>query len=282
MAVEISSDAAVAATQLWPSKLGPFLREETIKVEAGLNHTQYSVHPSLLAKHSEYFKRALNGPWNEAESRVIKLDDVDCETFDIFIGWLYTSCFPAQNVFSLATDDDTVSQGAQNLATQLVLVKACEFGDRFQATEFMHVSESALVDCFIFSMPRYKAVIYAFKHLPQTSPVLQALVDSHCLFWDKSSDNETNGELQLRAELPYSFWMGVSLRYMQIQEGQRNEMKRCDYHRHGPERRGVMCKMPRIYSFDESDSDDSDYNDEDDNDDEDEADRDDSASDASD
>lgn len=32
----------------------------------------------LLHEHSEYFKRALNGSWKEAEDKVVCLDDVDC------------------------------------------------------------------------------------------------------------------------------------------------------------------------------------------------------------
>lgn len=39
---------------------------------------EYSVHPELLSQHSEYFGRALNGNWKEAEERVITLVDVDC------------------------------------------------------------------------------------------------------------------------------------------------------------------------------------------------------------
>jgi hypothetical protein len=60
--------------------LRTLLRDDTIKIGVGPGRTQYSVHPGLLAQHSEYFKRALYGPWKEAEERVIKLDDVDCQT----------------------------------------------------------------------------------------------------------------------------------------------------------------------------------------------------------
>jgi hypothetical protein len=62
------------------SSLRSLLREDVIRIEVGPERTQYFVHPSLLAQHSEYFKRAMNGSWKEAEERVIRLDDVDCET----------------------------------------------------------------------------------------------------------------------------------------------------------------------------------------------------------
>ena len=56
------------------------LRENVIKVEIGPNHTEYYVHPGLLSHHSEYFKRALNGSWKEAEDWMIMLEDVECPT----------------------------------------------------------------------------------------------------------------------------------------------------------------------------------------------------------
>lgn len=62
------------------SSLSSLLREDVIRIEVGPERTQYFVHPDLLAQPSEYFKRAMNGSWKEAEERVIRLDDVDCET----------------------------------------------------------------------------------------------------------------------------------------------------------------------------------------------------------
>ncbi|OSS51335.1 hypothetical protein B5807_03985 [Epicoccum nigrum] len=127
--------------------------------EIGPDRIQYTVHPGLLAHHSEYFKRALNGSWIEAEERLIKLEDVDCETFKIFLEWLYTGRYPKDDFFcrpKLFTCVDV----------QLTRVKTCEFGDRFQITEFKNASEAALIESLYGKMPMYKAVIYAFEHLP--------------------------------------------------------------------------------------------------------------------
>jgi len=63
-----------------PSMHRAHLRGETIKIEVSPAYTAYFVHPGLLAQHSEYFKRALNGDWKESSNRVLKLDDVECET----------------------------------------------------------------------------------------------------------------------------------------------------------------------------------------------------------
>jgi hypothetical protein len=51
-----------------------------VAVEIGLERVKHYVHKALLEEHSEYFKKALNGPWKEAEDKVVCLDDVDCCT----------------------------------------------------------------------------------------------------------------------------------------------------------------------------------------------------------
>ena len=45
-------------------------------VVVGPKQTEYRILKALLVQHSEYFKRALNGPWKEAEDGAVKLEDV--------------------------------------------------------------------------------------------------------------------------------------------------------------------------------------------------------------
>lgn len=169
---------------------------------------------------------------------------------EIFVEWLYTGHYPEDSRFYACSSRDSCE-----VYPQLERVKACEFGDRFQANEFMLASEYALVDSIINECPWYKVIIYAFTHLPPTSPVLQAMIDSHCRTWNEMSDEEDN-ELELRSKLPYNFWMGVSLRYVRIQGGRKKVLNRCDYHRHeSGEARGQNCEVPRIDNFSDDDDD---------------------------
>jgi hypothetical protein len=48
------------------------------------------VHRSFLSAHSEYFRAALEGSYEEAKTSTVNLKDVDAPTFDIFVGWLYS------------------------------------------------------------------------------------------------------------------------------------------------------------------------------------------------
>jgi hypothetical protein len=49
-------------------------------VEVGATKTKYHIHRALLITHSEYFKKALSGPWKEAQEGIVTPEDIDCET----------------------------------------------------------------------------------------------------------------------------------------------------------------------------------------------------------
>ena len=50
-----------------------------IIVNVSASRIKYTVHRSLLVRHSEYFKKALTGSWKEAQEGVVTLKDVDCD-----------------------------------------------------------------------------------------------------------------------------------------------------------------------------------------------------------
>jgi hypothetical protein len=51
-----------------------------VTVKVGTDSVEFHVHKALLVRHSEYFKNALNGSWEEAKENVVTLDDVDSGT----------------------------------------------------------------------------------------------------------------------------------------------------------------------------------------------------------
>jgi hypothetical protein len=50
-----------------------------VVLKVGLDQKQFHIHKALLVHHSEYFRKALNGPWKEATEGVVKLEDVEPE-----------------------------------------------------------------------------------------------------------------------------------------------------------------------------------------------------------
>jgi hypothetical protein len=56
----------------------------------GDNTETFNVHTALLTARSEFFKKALNGAWKEAEDKVFKLPEDDPANFATYVHHLYT------------------------------------------------------------------------------------------------------------------------------------------------------------------------------------------------
>jgi hypothetical protein len=56
------------------------MRDSIAAINVGPDGTKYYVYKSLVADHSAYFKKALNGAWKGADEGVICLDDVNNNT----------------------------------------------------------------------------------------------------------------------------------------------------------------------------------------------------------
>ena len=56
----------------------------------------YVVHKQLITFYSPFFDRAFNGQFIEGETQTMTLEDVDGNTFGLFVNWLYTQkvCHP--------------------------------------------------------------------------------------------------------------------------------------------------------------------------------------------
>jgi hypothetical protein len=65
----------------------------TIRVGKEPEHKDFIAHESFLTSRSEFFRRALNGNWKEAETRTISLPDDDHRIFDIYMNFVYTGQF---------------------------------------------------------------------------------------------------------------------------------------------------------------------------------------------
>ncbi|KAF2833871.1 hypothetical protein CC86DRAFT_415861, partial [Ophiobolus disseminans] len=155
-------------------------------VEIGTTKKKYFIHRSLLEEHSEYFRKALNGPWIESQEGVVKLHDVDCGNFDIFVDWLYTcKCPQASDAWATKIDGRCVSY-----VTELTKVKCCAFGDRVLAPAFQTSAQAAIIQRFAngHELPSYETIIFAFAHLPLDSIVLTLLVDAHCQRYKEKYD----------------------------------------------------------------------------------------------
>jgi hypothetical protein len=101
----------------------------------GPEQQQYHLHKALLTHHSEYFLRAFNGSWKEAEDRIVTLEDVGPVTFGIFVEWLYTQNMPTFDVF-VEMGAPTKAEDRDDDPYITALTQALVFGDRFLAHTF--------------------------------------------------------------------------------------------------------------------------------------------------
>ncbi|KAF2847953.1 hypothetical protein T440DRAFT_369496, partial [Plenodomus tracheiphilus IPT5] len=197
-------------------------------VEIGPLRTRYHVHAALLSKHSEFFKRALNGPWKEAQNRVVKFEDVECDTFDLFIEWLYTQQLPHNRA-----NENSIQSVNFDSAQQLSSIEASIFGDRVLAREFQKAVLWSLANYIVTdgASPNYDVIIRAFRNLPAGDPIIGLLIDAQCSNYRPALDTESNGELQLQSKLPNAFLVGVMKRYCEVlaSPGKEIVMDQCDY-----------------------------------------------------
>ncbi|KAF2025050.1 hypothetical protein EK21DRAFT_77364 [Setomelanomma holmii] len=60
----------------------------------GPKATPFLIHTSLLTSQSPYFRAALTGPFSEATTNTVRLDDVDVSQCQLLVSWLYTGSVP--------------------------------------------------------------------------------------------------------------------------------------------------------------------------------------------
>lgn len=225
-------------------------------VKIGAESTVYHIHKVLLVEHSEYFQKALNGPWKTAQEDMVELKDVDrsvCKynpqgvqsilTFsvDVFVDWVYTG-----KLSKYGHDwQDWVEMVDIEYAVGDVMMPLCAFATRIFASGFLSSIEYTIIGIVVRNcwLADYATVISAFTVLPSESPVLRLLVDSHCHGFREKYDDNVVEEKQLRAQLPHDFLVRVMLRYIHIlEEGKPPKLNACDYHDHQPEAERKECE----------------------------------------
>ncbi|OBT49086.1 hypothetical protein VE00_00116 [Pseudogymnoascus sp. WSF 3629] len=74
--------------------LAQLMGSDIVTVYVGPREKRYSIHKALLTSQSEYFEKALNGKFKEADEQTIRLPEDSPDAFDLLIGWLYQNQIP--------------------------------------------------------------------------------------------------------------------------------------------------------------------------------------------
>ncbi|KAF2441878.1 hypothetical protein P171DRAFT_81669 [Karstenula rhodostoma CBS 690.94] len=115
-------------------------------VEVGPKRAIYPLHKAMLAQHSEYFARALNGPWAEAEDRKVVLEDVELgisslimKSVNVFVNYIYGQDIPHSiRQWPEATEQDrtTFTETKCWRMADLAHVQTIYLADRIVAPDF--------------------------------------------------------------------------------------------------------------------------------------------------
>jgi hypothetical protein len=150
----------------------------TVRVGKDSAATEFVVHESFL-KRGEFFRRALNGAWNESTTRVINMPEDNPEDVGLYIQFIYTHKIPQED------GPDHVVDFKNDAWVQAVfwsLTKIYCLADQLQDT----ATRNSMVRryCKLLNksrrLPHADVVNYVYGSTPGRSPLRRILVDSWC------------------------------------------------------------------------------------------------------
>ncbi|KAF2833633.1 hypothetical protein CC86DRAFT_12548 [Ophiobolus disseminans] len=169
--------------------LGSATTEGIVIIKVGPDGVKYHFHKSLLVHHSEYFRKALSGPWKEAEGDLVTLDDVEPCIVTLFVHWLYTQQLPLDNNEWVRMEIVEEKQYWRDEWLH-VCFKAYVFGDRFLVPKLSRVVNNLFAEtlnsCYYSDKPGLLSACYAFDKIPSNCIILQCLVDLYCAYYSPS------------------------------------------------------------------------------------------------
>lgn len=153
-------------------------------VKVGKEHEEIWVHSGVLSQHSGFFKAALRGPFSEAQTKTIILDDVDLDIFTSIVQWMYSGELNEHRFWC-----DHFDHASE-------LVRLWVLADRFLMPTLKNLIINAMHQAMIQSFP--VPLLNAFKasqlwnEVPKDSEMSRYLVD--VLVWIQASDNDVFNE----------------------------------------------------------------------------------------
>ncbi|KAI8933969.1 hypothetical protein NX059_008744 [Plenodomus lindquistii] len=211
-----------------------------VVVEIGPEKKKYYLQKSLLAAHSEYFVTAVGGLWKEAQDGVIKLEDVDYETFEFFADWMYTQRLSIHDEhWSRTFDDDEADH-----IYEIVRIKATIFGNRILAYDFETSVRINLTRVMVsYRHCPHETIVFAFENLSTHDPILELLVDRQIKDFNEILDY--GGMEALQKDLPHEFLVRFMVRHGNVRSDTKwheTGLDECNYHRNTRKHERKECK----------------------------------------
>jgi hypothetical protein len=202
------------------------------------------VHENLLIHHSKFFRAALTGGFQEAKNKIVRLEDDEPNTFELFVHWLYYQRFPEKR----CSDDESILElwndpDAFDTDRYIYLYV---FGDKYDVAKLRLDTLNEMVRFMrkeeVSDLPSSRAVGAAFSSLPSDSPMCRLIVDIHCRYEEpKQQDCREDFDNVLFLQ---SLWRKYAKFRMKAEIKDNDfieDVKFCDYHEHDTKEERAAC-----------------------------------------
>lgn len=168
-----------------------FAFNSSITALVGPQEHKFVIHRDPVCAKSKMFAKSFLGSFQEAETGIIRLEDIPVCLFRIFVSWLYDRrlqyarsdpLVSANDEFAMVVSPKTNADEQQPETWPFfILVRLFLLGDRFDAWEF----RTAAIDAMIQERrktqkpPRQSVINHAFEHTTEGSPLRKLLIHMH-------------------------------------------------------------------------------------------------------
>lgn len=154
------------------------------------SHETFTIQKTLLSDASEYFNKALNGGFKEAQKHVMRLPGCDIETLHLFMYWLYKHDLPDVVTIVDELPSRTTETKARVTELQLKLVRLWTFADKYLMPKLQNATMIQLLEIFSIAYCRAETASLAFNSSTQGAKIRTAVL--HAVLYHQRPDRQTN------------------------------------------------------------------------------------------
>lgn len=197
---------------------------------------RFTVPKTFLTKTSEYFQACCRGPWKEAESKTVTLQDAEPDAFATYLQWLYTGEVVVSDELDEAVTPLSSYEERRDLATAayLPLFELAVLADRLGDVTCGNAVADATIEllCQVAISPPCGAMQVVYRRLPQSAGLRRILVEWLATRANIQAVENKKATLLDCPELTFD----VMIQALKISKGEKIEPPtlhtRCKYHEH--------------------------------------------------
>ena len=228
------------------------ISQDVITLLVGESKDPVILSRDMLCVVSKYFDRALKGNFIEAGRITYTIPDFQVRTVKRFQAWLYRGALsedddpksgcgyhhgPCKGVpvadknipFQALTqeqDEEMENLISHHEATPLSYLYV--FADRYDIPLLrMHTIDKLWRQALNGILPWYASVIYAWRNLTSSSPLIRLMLDVMVLNWDAAADHQCPTEALMRQKVPAELFYHLARKLQEFQMMNHDEKAKC-------------------------------------------------------